>query len=339
MQVIAGDIGGTTTRLALLNHDRGPRIFLAKQEFQSADHPDLASLITRFAGEHLAQVQAACISVAGPVLNGRAKLTNLPWELDEAALCRDLKLQRVRLINDLQAIAQAVPHLLPEDTIEINAGSSIDNAPRAILAPGTGLGESFLVWDGSRFVTCASEGGHADFAPTNSLQAGLWHFIVERFGRATYERVCSGLGLPHVYDYLRSLNPTAETAAFAAELLAAPDRTPLIVDAAVNRSETNPLAAAAVDAMVDIWGAEAGNLALRVMALGGIYLAGGMPPRLIPQLQQGGFMHAFAAKGRFSELLRSVPVHVINTNAALLGAAIYGLWEADGLLPPQRGYK
>jgi glucokinase len=326
--LLAGDIGGTTTRLVLVSKESGPRKFLAEQEFKSSEFAGLTPIVASFLKKTGGRPTTACFDVAGPVRNGRAHLTNLPWDLEEATLASELKLKKVTLLNDLKAVAHATPHLLPADMVEINAGKVVAHAPIALLAPGTGLGESFLIWTGNGYLACPSEGGHADFAPTNHIQSGLWSYLTDRFRHTAYERVCAGTGVQNVYDYLRSLDPSSESEAFAATLQSTQDRTPSILDAAVNDADNNPLAAQTLRILVDVWGAEAGNLALKVLATGGVYLAGGLPPRVIPQLQDGAFMRAFTAKGRFANMLSEVPVHVILINAGLLGTAMYGLEQA-----------
>jgi glucokinase len=335
--LIAGDIGGTTTRLALVSPKDGPRKFLAEQEFKSADFKGLKPIMEAFLAKTGASATAACFDVAGPVSKGRVHITNLPWDLDEVTIASAMKLDRVTLLNDLEAIAHAVPHLLPSETVEINPGQPVEHAPIAVIAPGTGLGEAFMIWGGADYIVCASEGGHADFAPTNTIQAALWAFLTERFRHAAYERVCAGSGIPNVYEFLRSLDPTSENAAFRAILDAAADHTPHLIDAALRDAVSNPLPAATLRIIIDIWGAEAGNLSLKILARGGVFLAGGLPPRLVPLLQDGAFMRAFTAKGRFANMLSAIPIKVVTINAALLGTAIYGLkqmsLEAGRALP------
>jgi glucokinase len=326
--LIAGDIGGTKTLLALYVPDQGARKPIAQAMFHSADYHSLDDIVRAFIAKTQRPVEAACFDVAGPVIGGRAHLTNLPWVLDEGAMQRALGLKRVMLLNDLKAVAYAVPHLLADDVHTINEGRPEKHGPLAVIAPGTGLGEAFLVWDGSRYIACSSEGGHGDFAPSDATQAALWRYLFDRHGHVAYERVCSGSGLPNIYEFLRDSGHAPELPALAAKLAAAADRTPIIMQAAL-QDPPDPLCAATLAVFVSVLGAESGNLALKVLATGGVYLGGGIPPRILSQLDTGGFMRDFVNKGRFAELLGKIPVKVITTQAALLGAALYGLDQIE----------
>ena len=328
--LIAGDIGGTKTLLALYTHDAGARAPLVEKEYHSAAFPGLEQMAQAFLAETGRSARLACFDVAGPVVAGRAKLTNLPWVLDEQGLQRALGLERAILLNDLKALAYAVPRLLADELEVLNPGHVEPNGPIAVVAPGTGLGEAFLVWDGTRYIASSSEGGHADFAPADEMQADLWRHLASKFGHVSCERVCSGSGIPNLYGFLRDTGHASETVGFADRLAAVADPTPLIVQAGMEDAARNPLAAATLDLFVAILGAEAGNLALKVLATGGVYLAGGMPLRVRERLSDPRFLRAFAGKGRFADLLHGIPVRLVTTNrAALIGAALYGLDRLD----------
>lgn len=325
--LIAGDIGGTKTLLALYTREAGARHPIAEREFPSRDFSSLGEVVRAFLGDRgrsITSITAACFDVAGPVVDGRARLTNLNWEIDAKNLAAELHLPEVSLLNDLEAVAVAIPELGEDEVRTLNAGREVAHAPIAVIAPGTGLGEAFLVPHGMEYIACASEGGHADFAPTDEQQVGLWRYLASRYGNVSYERACSGNGIPNLYEYLRMKREIPETAGFAAALAAAHDPTPLIVDAALKARASNPLAGATLDLFISVLGAEAGNLALRVLARGGVFLAGGIPARILPALEGGRFMPAFTAKGRLSALLEGIPVKVVLARAALLGAALRG---------------
>ncbi len=270
------------------------------------------------------KLERASFGVAGPVVAGRATITNLPWVMDEEQLQAALHLSSVCLLNDLSAIAHAVPFLELADLHTLNEGQPAPEGNIAVVAPGTGLGEAFLTWDGSRYRPHASEGGHADFAPTSPLETELLRYLQDRFEHVSYERVCSGRGLPNIYAFLKDNGYADEPTWLAEELAAADDPTPVIVNTALARE--CELCVATLDTFVSILGAEAGNLALKVLASGGVYLSGGIPPRILPALEQERFMEAFRSKGRMSDLLARFPVHVIlNPRVALLGAACHEL--------------
>ncbi len=322
--LLAGDIGATKTLLGLYKPESGPRQPIAQAEFHSANYSGLDEMGREFLRQTNQTAKYACFDVAGPVIKGRAHLTNLPWSLEEESLARDLGLKRVALLNDLEATAYAVPHLEAADLYPINPGQRDPHGAIAVIAPGTGLGEAFLVWSGTGYIACSSEGGHANFGPADETQAELWRSLFKQYGHVSYERVCSGQGLPNIYNFLRNTNYASEPPEFAAQLASAPDPTPLLVKAAVEDPATNPLCVATLQIFVAILGAEAGNLAVKVLATDGVYLAGGIPKRILPLLEDGRFMQAFVNKGRFADLLMDIPVHVIISQAALLGAVLYG---------------
>lgn len=323
--LLAGDIGGTKTHLAVFSLAEGPRRPVAEEIFPSASYANLAEMVREFQEKTKLPIEYASFDVAGPVVGGKAQLTNLPWIVDGAALASELELRRVWLLNDLQATAYAVPHLTPTDLEPINRGEPTEYGAIAVVAPGTGLGEAFLVWTENSYMAYASEGGHTDFGPNDETQIELLRYMLKRYGHAGYERVCSGIGIPNIYDFFRDSRYATESAAFAARLDAAADRTPLIVQAALDEADPDPLCVATLDMFVSILGAEAGNLALKVLATGGVYLGGGIPRRILPKLQTGRFMEAFVNKGRFSAMMSRIPVYVVLTQAALTGAARYGL--------------
>ncbi len=323
--LLAGDIGGTKTDLAVFSPERGLRAPLAEGTFPSADYPSLEALVRAFLDTVRVPVAAASFGVSGPVVAGRAKITNLPWLIEETHLSEALRLPRVRVVNDLDAIASGILLLEPADLETLSPGAPAPGGSIAVIAPGTGLGEAFLTWDGRRYQAQPSEGGHVDFAPTNEREVEMLRFLQRRFGHVSYERVCSGLGLPNIYAYLKEAGVAEEPAWLARQLETAPDPTPMIIKAALDDPPC-ALCAETLGMFVSILGAEAGNLALKVLATGGVYVAGGIPRRILPALKQRGFLEAFRRKGRFATLLDRVPVHVVlNSKVGLMGAASLGL--------------
>jgi glucokinase len=328
--LLAGDIGGTKTSLAIYSPEAGPRAPLIETTFPSGDYPSLETLVEAFLSGLDLEIQGACFGVAGPVVEGRVEVTNLPWVVEGKNLRSVLGIETVCLLNDLAAIANAVPILEPADLYTLNEGDPVQDGTIAVIAPGTGLGEAFLTWDGSRYRAYPSEGGHADFAPVNDLQVGLLRYVRERFGRASYERIASGQGIPNIYAFLRESGYAEEPEWLAEQLAEAEDLTPIISRAAFDEERPCTLCRATMEVFVAILGAEAGNLALKTLSTGGVYLGGGIPPRILPLLEQGGFLGAFRGKGRMADLTTRIPVHVIlNAKAALIGTASYGLEVID----------
>lgn len=326
MRILAGDIGGTKTDLAIFSSDRGPHNPIVSTTVRSADYPDLHSAAQAFLTSTGERVDAAVFGVAGPVVEGKAVGTNLPWALDETLLAQALQIERVKLLNDLQAIAHGVPHLEPEDIYTLNAGDPVAGGALAVVAPGTGLGMAFLTWQNGRYQAHPSEGGHASFSPNTELEIDLLQYLRQRYGHVSVERVCSGRWMINLYEFLRDRGHAQEPAWLRERLATAEDPTPIIVNAAFEPERPCEICRMTVEMFVRILGAAAGNLALTVLATGGVYLAGGMPPHLLPALKEGSFMEAFRSKGRLSYLVERIPVYVVlNPQLGLLGAAAYGL--------------
>ncbi|MBN1261961.1 MAG: glucokinase [Anaerolineae bacterium] len=327
--LLAGDIGGTKTNLAIYDPEQGIREPLFAETFPSGNFPTLEALVRKFLESVDAPITRVCFGVAGPVVGGRATITNLPWVLDEHGLRRALGVEAVFLINDLTSIAYAVPFLEQSDFRSLNEGRPVPGGAIAVIAPGTGLGEAFLTWGGAHYLAHPSEGGHADFAPVGDTQIEMLTYLKDKFEHVSYERICSGMGLPNIYAFLRDTGRYEEPPWLAEALAKAKDPTPEIVNAALDKERECALCRATLDIFVSVLGSEAGNLALKVLSTGGIFLGGGIPPRILAALEHGQFMNAFLRKGRLSHLLAPMPVAVIlNSKAPLLGAAHYAL-EAD----------
>ncbi|HEY7127714.1 MAG TPA: glucokinase [Ktedonobacterales bacterium] len=325
--LLAGDIGGTKTNLAIFSPKGDLREPQLEATFPSSHYPSLEAVVQEFLGQTNLKVDRASFGVAGPVIDGQATITNLPWKIDAAELKRKFNFSSVYLLNDLESIANAVPILQPADLHTIHAGEAVPHGAIAVVAPGTGLGEAFLTWNAKDgYVAHVSEGGHTDFAPTDDLQMGLLQFMLKRFDHVSYERVCSGMGLPNIYEYLKASGHAPEPDWLARALAEAHDHTPVIVNAALEGKPGSELCVETLKMFVSILGAEAGNIALKVLSTGGVYLGGGIPPRILSLLTTETFANAFREKGRFVPVLTRMPVHVIlNPKSALLGAAARGM--------------
>ena len=328
--LLVGDIGGTKTDLALFPptsniHDE-PQAEL-QITYKSGSYASLEDIVHEFVNNNKVTPTKAVFGVAGPVHHGESKITNLPWHISEKKLKETFNLQTVKLLNDLEAIAHSVPYLSSQHLEPLNGelGERTMGQNKAVIAPGTGLGEAFLVHVNDFYHVVASEGGHTDFAPKSLFEIEFLKHLLGKFNHVSYERVCSGaLGIPNIYNYLNESHYATETTEVAQAIEEAADPTPIIVQAALD--EDSDLCIQTLNAFMSILGSEAGNLALKVMATGGVYLGGGIPPRILQKLKDGTFMAAFIKKGRFSDTLAHIPVYVIlHKKPALLGAAFYGL--------------
>jgi glucokinase len=317
--VLAGDIGGTKTNLGLFQMGKTRPSFKVMETYSSREAPNLEHIVGRFLEKHKVTIVSACFGVAGPVQGGRSKTTNLPWTISENSIKKRFKWNHVILINDLTATAYAIPLLSNKELHALNKSKARKWQNLGLVAPGTGLGMALLIWVGNRYIPVASEGGHADFGPSDLMEAELWAYLYERWDHVSVERVLSGSGLFNIYSWLLDTGRHHEPA-WLAKKIKAMDPARAISEAALDRRD--PLCEEALDIFVSIFGAVAGNLALTGMTTGGVYLGGGIPPKILPILVEDTFMQAFKNKGRFKGLLEKIPVRVIlNDRAALLGAA------------------
>ncbi len=317
--ILAGDIGGTNARLAYFQPQNGHLHLVSERVFPSREHSELGEIVAEFLGDSKTRPEAACFGIAGPVQNGRVETSNLPWVIEQSRLAKQIHLPGTLLINDLEASAWGIGALVAADLVPLNRVSRPAMGNQAVIAPGTGLGEAGLFWDGSRHHVFACEGGHTDFGPQGELQIELLQFLRTRFEHVSYERILSGPGLVNVYEFLKDRGCGTESAEFAAELKKG-DPAAVISRAALDGNEK--LAVQALDLWISVYGAEASNLALKAMATGGLFLAGGISPKVLSKLQGPIFMQSFLDKGRLRPLLVGTPVQVVtNEKAGLLGAA------------------
>lgn len=323
---LAGDIGGTKTILALFPKDNRVQKPLYEASFVSASYGGLDAIIDDFFSQANATAATACFGVAGPVKEGRAAITNLPWQPDSVMLQEAHGFLKATIINDLVATGHAIPHLPQSDFYVISDGAPINEGALGVIAPGTGLGEAVFCWDGSGYLAVPSEGGHADFGPASETESRLLDFLRQRYDHVSYDRICSGRGLPGIYDFYKSVGRFVEPGWLVELLAVAEDPTPVIVKAALDKEKHCEICSKTLELFVSILGAEAGNLALKGLTTGGMFLGGGIAPRILPFLQTETFMKSFTSKGRMRCLLEDMPVKVIlNPKAALIGAASYGL--------------
>ena len=318
---LAGDVGGTNARLALVRVE-GDTLRLERSErYPSHDFPGLGPIVQAFCHEIGMTPDRACIAVAGPVVEGVCRATNLPWIVDGKALAKEIGVAGTSIINDFDAAGHGLSQLGPADLLPVQAGEPVPHGPIALIGAGTGLGEGFLVWDDDRYRVHSSEGGHADFAARNATQAGLADWLTRRYAHASYERVLSGRGIADTYHYMAEAGISSESLDVRAEM-ARPgqDAAAIITRHALDR--TDPLCEGVIALFLDVLAAQTGNLALTLAATGGVYIAGGIAPRIAALFSGSLFVEAFRAKGRMADLLSRIPVRlVLNTDVGLFGAA------------------
>ncbi|MDB5098328.1 MAG: glucokinase [Cyanobacteria bacterium RYN_339] len=316
---LAGDIGGTKVIMALYEVEGDQITQTAEKRYVSAEHATFTEILVDFRKEHDAPVAATGLGVAGPVFDRRCQATNLPWVIDARELEASQPVGRVALVNDFKAAALGVLHLKPGEWVDLNPGTTQPHGPIAVLGAGTGLGQALLFYSDKRYHVVPTEGGHKDFAPRTDDEIGLLKFLRERHGRVSYERVLSGAGLHAVYDYVVTTRTSPELAEVR-DAMAKEDAAAVISQ--WGQSGKDPNCVKALDIFATVYGAEAGNLALQIVATGGVYLTGGIGPKNVGKLLDGSFLKGYLTKGRFSKMVADIPCKLVtNKNVGLLGAA------------------
>lgn len=318
--ILAGDVGGTKVHLALFDFNAGKLTHARDKQYPAREYTGLEEIVREFMAADRAS--AACFGVPGPVREGRLRLTNLPWTLDSRELAAHLDIDYVFLINDLEANGYGISELDSKQIYTLSEGDASQIGNRALISAGTGLGQCFLVWDGRHYKPYPSEGGHCDFAPRNEDEIDLLRFLRQKYnGRISFERIVSGQGFMNIYEFLRDVRGMEEPA-WLAERLTHEDPNAVITELAM--AAKSEICEKTTDMFVSAYGAEAGNLALKILSVGGLYVGGGIAPRILEKLKDGLFIKAFTDKGRLSQLLVNTPVRVIlESRTALIGAAAY----------------
>lgn len=319
--ILAGDIGGTHTRLALFECD-GELKMGAQETFASGEHPGLLPIVKAFLEKHPATISSACFGIAGPIQDGKCQATNLPWVVDRREFVDALHIESVFLLNDLESNAWGLRVLKENDFCVLQKGSVQSSGNACLISAGTGLGQAGLFWDGKELYPFACEGGHADFAPRNAMEIDLFAYLKKKFpDHVSYERLISGPGLKNIYDFFIATKREMLSSEVMHEMK---ERDPSLVISEWGSLKKDRGCERALEMFVSLYGAEAGNLALKFLARGGVYIGGGIAPKILDAMQSGRFMESFKAKGRFKDFLSTVPVFVVlNDQTALLGSAEY----------------
>ena len=324
--ILVGDIGGTKTILAVIVSEDNQKEFKHERRYSSNEYENLEEILKDYVNSLPISIHSSCLAVAGPIKDGQAKITNLPWLIHAEKIADEFNFDSFHLINDLEAIALAIPTLTVNDVVSVHKGVDVIGGTIAVIAPGTGLGEAYLTFENGKYVAHASEGSHASFSPINAEQIQLLKYFQEKGNNhVSFERVCSGaIGIPNLYEFVSHSMDFEEPQWFTEKINKTNDITPLIIESAQNLPDECPICKKVLELFCEILAVETGNLALKILSRGGIYLAGGISGKIVAQLKDPAFIRMLQNKGRFSGLLKQIPIRIItNPKAGLIGAVQY----------------